>query len=446
MAAKGIPTRPAAKRLNKKPLILFLTLFIIIIMACFYVVNDRQNRLKNPVAAGQAIETPPINNNTPTPEFLQEGFIEELDRQDELAKTLKKKEQEPGLEVAQIPQAQTEESVQIKEQVQPLVNPLEGKRIPQPFYQEAPPMVVPPEKSPAELHREKVAQQKLDAALQAQRAPTAVSIGSSSAGNIPQLDNLQGMQQNSQYPQAQMTIPETEKLDQTLKQDFLNSAAENQVVLTDAYRPAISPFELKQGHLIPMMLITKINSDLPGRIKAQVTENVYDTATGNFLLIPQGTMVNGIYDSRVVFGQKRVLIAWQRLIFPDGSSLNVGSMPGSDQEGTAGLKDQVDNHYFQIFGAAILMSVVNAGFSMATETDTDANGTETVQDALAKSAAQQMQQTFSRLIDKIMSIQPELVIRQGKQGHILLTKDILGLKPYNPAQKPTYYLKTVHVN
>ncbi len=444
MAAKGIPTRPAAKRLNKKPLILFLTLFIIIIMACFYVVNDRQNRLKNPVATGQVIETPPINNNTPTPEFFQEGFLNELDRQDELAKTLKSKAQEPNLEVAQVPQI--EESVQIKEQIQPSINPLEEKRIPQPFYQEAPPLVVQPEKSPAELHREKVAQQRRDAALQAQRAPTAISIGAATASNIPQMGNQPGMLQNSQYPQAQMTIPETEKLDQTLKQDFLNSAAENKVVLADAYRPAISPFELKQGHLIPMMLITKINSDLPGRIKAQVTENVYDTATGNFLLIPQGTMVNGIYDSRVVFGQKRVLIAWQRLIFPDGSSLNVGSMPGSDQEGTSGLKDQVDNHYFQIFGAAILMSVVNAGFSMATETDTDANDTETVQDTLAKSAAQQMQQTFARLIDKIMSIQPELVIRQGKQGHILLTKDILGLKPYNPAQKPTYYINTVQAN
>jgi type IV secretion system protein VirB10 len=157
-------------------------------------------------------------------------------------------------------------------------------------------------------------------------------------------------------------------------------------------------------------------------------------------------MVNGIYDSRVVFGQKRVLIAWQRLIFPDGSSLNVDSMPGTDQEGTSGLKDLVDNHYFQIFGSAILMSIINAGFTLATDTDVNATDKETAQDALAKSAAQQMQQTFSRLIEKIMAIQPELIIRQGKQGHIILTKDVIGLKPYNPANKPTYFLKTVKVN
>ncbi len=446
MPSKGIPTRPMAKRLNKKPLIFFIVVLVVIIMASFYVVNERQNKLKNPVVSGQVIETPPINNNTPTPDFLQEGFIQDLDRQAELEKTLKaKKPQEQSPLVAEAPQLN--EVVTIKEQMQhPPANQPQMQRTTQPFYQEPQPLLVEPQKSDAELHREKVAQQRRDAALQAQRAPTSISIGASTANETPQLGSQPGMYPNSQYPQAQMPIPETEKQDQTLKQDFLNSAAENKVVLADAYRPALSPFELKQGHLIPMMLITKINSDLPGRIKAQVTENVYDTATGNFLLIPQGTMVNGIYDSRVVFGQKRVLIAWQRLIFPDGSSLNVGSMPGTDQEGTSGLKDQVDNHYFQIFGAAILMSVVNAGFTMATSTDTDADGTESVQDSLAKSAAQQMQQTFSRLIDKIMSIQPELIIRQGKQGHIILTKDVIGLKPYDPAKKPTYFLNTVQVN
>ncbi len=252
---------------------------------------------------------------------------------------------------------------------------------------------------------------------------------------------------NPQYlPQGGGVLPTQEKPDQAQKKDFLTDANEDKVSLVNAYHVAKSPFELKQGHLIPMTLITKINSDLPGRIKAQVTENVYDTATGNHLLIPQGTMINGIYDSRVVFGQKRVLVAWQRLIFPDGSSLNVGSMPGTDQEGTAGVSDLVDNHYFQVFGSALLMSVINAGFSIATQTDETASDKETASDSLAKAAAQQMQQTFARIIDKIMSIQPELVIRSGKQGHIILTKDVIGLKPYNPAQKPTYFLKTVDVN
>ena len=91
------------------------------------------------------------------------------------------------------------------------------------------------------------------------------------------------------------------------------------------------------------------------------------------------------------------------------------------------------------------MSVVNAGFTVVSGTDTNATEKETAQDVLAKSAAQQMQQVFSKMIDKIMAIQPELIIRQGKQGHIILTKDVTGLKPYNPAQKPTYFLKTVEV-
>lgn len=449
MASKGIPTKPSAKRLNKKPLILIISFLVLIIIACFYAVNERQKRLKNPAVAGKMIETPPINNNTPTPEFLQDGFIDEMDRQNALErqkaleaqareKTLQEDAEQPGQQLSQ--NRPGSEKVIVADPTQYG----SGQRGYQPpFYQEQPP-VMKPEKTPEQLHREKIVQQKRDARLQALRAPTMVNIGNT-APSAAQLSNpQQGMLPgNNQYAPNPMTMPDAQKQDQALKQDFLNEAGEEKVTLANAYRPALSPFELKQGHLIPMTLITKINSDLPGRIKAQVTENVYDTATGNHLLVPQGTMVNGIYDSRVVFGQKRVLIAWQRLIFPDGSSLNVGSMPGTDQEGTSGLKDLVDNHYFQIFGAAILMSVVNAGFTLATDTDANAGDKETAQDALAKSAATQMQQTFSRLIDKIMSIQPELIIRQGKQGHIITTKDIIGLKPYNPTKKPTYYLNTV---
>ncbi len=455
MASKGISTRPSAKRLNKKPLILIVSFLVVIIIACFYAVNERQKRLKNPTVAGQAIATPPINNNTPTPEFLQETYITELDQKAALARESALKTQARKKALQEDAEPPDHEVVQDRPGSEKVVvaDPAQDSRQRRyqrqsPFYQEASAPVIKPEKTPEELYQEKVIQQKRDARLQALRAPTMVSIGSTAPAAEPSAIPQQGMMPGgNQYAPAQMTLPESERQDQTLKREFLNDAGEDKVVLANAYRPPASPFELKQGHLIPMTLITKINSDLPGRIKAQVTENVYDTATGNYLLIPQGTMVNGIYDSRVVFGQKRVLIAWQRMIFPDGSSLNVGSMPGTDQEGTSGLQDLVDNHYFQIFGAAILMSVVNAGFTLATDTDeSTASDKETAQDALAKAAAQQMQQTFSRLIDKIMSIQPELIIRQGKQGHIIITRDILGLKPYNPAQKPTYYLNTVQAN
>lgn len=451
MASKGIPTRPTAKRINKLPLVIVSLVLTLIVVTCFWVVTKRQNRLQKDVATAPVIETAPINADTQTPEFLQAAYLKNLDettRQEQNAKEQitdrnmrrRGKTNAPAVEQGGIHQPQTilnkppQKPVKIRESLE---KPF------QPYYQATQHPPAKPQKSEAQLFREKVASQKREAALQALRAPTLVNI--STAPSKQQIPSDNNFLKNNQYPSSQIAVPPQEQPDQKQKRQFLDTAAESVVSLANAYHKAGSLFELKQGHLIPITLITKINSDLPGRIKAQVTENVYDTATGNYLLIPQGTMVNGIYDSRVVFGQKRVLIAWQRLIFPDGSSLNVGSMPGTDQEGSAGFKDLVDNHYFQIFGSAILMSVVNAGFTVVSETDTNATEKETAQDVLAKSAAQQMQQVFSKMIDKIMAIQPELIIRQGKQGHIILTKDVTGLKPYNPAQKPTYFLKTVEV-
>ncbi len=448
MASKGIPSRPLAKRINKLPLVVFISVLALIVIACFYVVTQRQNRQQKGVASGPVMETAPINADTQTPDFLGNAFLQDLDEKDlrekeaEALNQKKMKKQVGGVETPVL-ETQEAEQVTITDRQQPNKARETLEQPFQPYYQAQQPPVQP-QKSEAQLFREKVATQKREAALKALSAPTLVSIGVIPNGQeTPQTNAFQS---NGQYPPSQMTIPPQEQPDQKQKRLFLDEAEESGVSLTNAYHQAGSPFELKQGHLIPMMLITKINSDLPGRIKAQVTENVYDTATGNHLLIPQGTMINGIYDSRVIFGQKRVLIAWQRLIFPDGSALNVGSMPGTDQEGAAGLNDLVDNHYFQIFGSAILMSVVNAGFTLVTDTGTDATQKETAQDALAKSAAQQMQQVFSKMIDKIMNIQPELIIRQGKQGHIILTKDVMGLKPYDPAQKPTYYLNTVQTN
>jgi len=112
-------------------------------------------------------------------------------------------------------------------------------------------------------------------------------------------------------------------------------------------------------------MISGINSDLPGSLIAQVSQNVYDTATGHHLLVPQGAKLYGVYDSRVVYGQSRVLVAWNRLIFPDGSAVTLGAMPGADISGYAGYEDLLNNHYLRIFGSAFLMSLVTGGTSYA---------------------------------------------------------------------------------
>ncbi|MBP9806534.1 MAG: TrbI/VirB10 family protein, partial [Candidatus Accumulibacter sp.] len=124
-----------------------------------------------------------------------------------------------------------------------------------------------------------------------------------------------------------------------------------------------SPFELRAGFVIPGTLISGINSELPGQIMAQVAQNVYDTPTGKHLLIPQGSRLVGRYSSDVAYGQARVLVAWQRIVFPDGKAIDIGAMPGADGVGYAGFTDQVNNHYLRLFGSALLMSAVTAGIT-----------------------------------------------------------------------------------
>lgn len=188
------------------------------------------------------------------------------------------------------------------------------------------------------------------------------------------------------------------------------------------------PFELKTGAVIPGIMITGINSDLPGSLIAQVSQNVYDSATGRQLLIPQGAKLYGVYDARVAYGQERVLIAWNRIIFPDGSALSLGAMPGTDMAGYAGFNDQVDNHYFRIFGSAFLMSLVSGGMSYAVDqvsnNDNRANST-TVQDEMSAALAAQMGQAALTLLEKNLSVSPTLKIRPGYRFNIVIIKDLV---------------------
>ena len=198
-------------------------------------------------------------------------------------------------------------------------------------------------------------------------------------------------------------------------------------------REAGRTFELKTGTVIPGVMISGINSDLPGHLIAQVSQNVYDTATGKDLLLPQGAKLFGVYDSRVIYGQSRVLIAWNRVVFPDGSSLNLEAMPGTDISGYAGFKDKVDNHYLRIFGSAILMSLVSGGMSYAVDqvsnTSSDSNSTS-VQDEMTAALAAQLGQTTLQLLQKNLNIKPTLEIRPGYQFNVIVTKDVVFRSAY----------------
>lgn len=192
-----------------------------------------------------------------------------------------------------------------------------------------------------------------------------------------------------------------------------------------------SAFELRAGYVIPATLISGINSELPGQIVAQVSQNISDTATGNYLLIPQGSRLIGSYSSDVAFGQERVLIAWQRIIFPDGKALDIGSMPGADAAGYSGFKDQVNNHYLRIFSSAFLMSGITAGVTLSQNNDSGNNGNkQRASDALSEALGQQLGQVTVEMIRKNMNIAPTLEIRPGYRFNVIVTKDMTFTKPY----------------
>ncbi|WP_240335845.1 TrbI/VirB10 family protein [Pseudomonas syringae] len=193
-----------------------------------------------------------------------------------------------------------------------------------------------------------------------------------------------------------------------------------------------TPFELRAGFVVPATLISGINSDLPGQIMAQVAQDVYDTPTGKHLLIPQGSRLVGSYSSDVAYGQARVLVAWQRIVFPDGKAMDIGAMPGADSAGYAGFHDQVNNHYVRLFGSAFLMSGVTAGitYSQRQNQATNTYGAPSASSALSEALGQQLGQVTAQLIAKNLSISPTLEIRPGYRFNVVVTKDMTFSKPY----------------
>lgn len=185
----------------------------------------------------------------------------------------------------------------------------------------------------------------------------------------------------------------------------------------------VSPYQVMAGTIIPASLITGLNSDLPGTIVAQVTQPVYDTVSGAHLLIPQGARLIGRYDSQVSFGQDRALIVWDRVLFPNGASLQIDAMPGTDAAGYAGLSDKVDNHWGRVFVAAGLASLLGIGTELAV--DDDDGLTRAIRDSYQDTANQAGQ----RIVDRNLNIQPTLKVRPGWPLRVIVTRDLV-LRPY----------------
>ncbi len=235
------------------------------------------------------------------------------------------------------------------------------------------------------------------------------------ADSYPNLDAVTNLQNQN--------FGEISEQDRDKKAEVFLSKKKDSGYLTQIKQKPFSEFELKAGWIIPAILITGINSDLPGEILAQISQNIYDTATGKHLLIPQGSKVVGSYSSNIVYGQKRILVAWNKIIFPNGDTLNLLNMQGTSTDGYSGFKDKVNNHYFRIFGSALLLSSITAGISLADKSDE--HETETAADKAMSAAINQIGQVASEMIRKNMNIAPTLEIRPGYKFNIFVTKDII---------------------
>lgn len=204
---------------------------------------------------------------------------------------------------------------------------------------------------------------------------------------------------------------------------FLNAATDRRTVASDRIAAPASPYVLQAGAVISAALITGIRSDLPGQITAQVTENIYDSPTGRILLVPQGTRVIGQYDNNVQFGQSRVLLVWNRLIFPNGRSIVLERQPGADAEGFAGLQDGVDYHWWELAKAAGLSTLLSIGAELATDNN----------DSLIRAIRNGGQDTFNQagqeIVRRQLNIAPTLTIRPGFPVRVIVTRDLV-LEPY----------------
>ena len=205
---------------------------------------------------------------------------------------------------------------------------------------------------------------------------------------------------------------------------FVNASVDRRTTSPDRLAKPASPFVVQAGTVIPAALITGIRSDLPGQITAQVTENVYDTPTGRARLIPQGARLVGIYDSQVAFGQSRVLLVWTRLIMPNGRSIVLERQPGADTAGYAGLEDEVDNHWGELFKAAALSTLLGVG----TELGSSGNDSDIIQ-ALRRGAGDALNQTGQQVVRRNLNIQPTLTIRPGFPVRVIVNRDLV-LEPY----------------
>jgi type IV secretory pathway VirB10-like protein len=237
-----------------------------------------------------------------------------------------------------------------------------------------------------------------------------------------------------QTPASRRTGSDREFEEQNMqneKRAFLAQAGSSRTgaYLASTRTPALSEFEIKAGWEIPAILEQELNSDLPGELKALVTANVYDTATGKHLLIPQGARLVGSYDSNVGFGQNGLQVVWHRIIYPDASSIDLSGMVGQDAHGSSGFRGDVDNHYKRLIGFAALSSLFSAGFQLS-QPNRSVLQTPSAGEIAAGAVGQEITQVGAQITRKNLNIQPTIKIPIGYRFSVRVNRDMLFEGPY----------------
>lgn len=207
----------------------------------------------------------------------------------------------------------------------------------------------------------------------------------------------------------------------------------NASYIAAASRWPISPFEIREGTLIEALLITGIHSDLPGEVVAQVSRNVYDSQTQQTLLIPKGTRLIGTYDSEVALDESRLLVAWTRLIFPDGRSIDLPGLGSKDMRGASGLTGRVNRHYWRAFGNAMMLSVVGAGLALSQQREQRnvGSGYPSPGEVAAGAVATELSRVATEILRANLGRRPTIRIHEGTAFTVFMNGD-LALTPYQP--------------
>ena len=188
-------------------------------------------------------------------------------------------------------------------------------------------------------------------------------------------------------------------------------------------------YEVKQGSVIPAILITEVNTDLPGSVLAQVRENVYDTRSGKFLLIPKGSKLYGRYESSVARGQSRVFLVWDRLILPNSKTVDLSTFNTADSLGNSGVTDKVNNHTLALIGNAILSSVLNLGDTLSSGVSFSIGGINVGLNGNKKDGNDKegspFKQVTSKIVDQEANRKPTLTIKRGFKFNIIVNGDMI---------------------